>query len=52
MTVDWWDLPHDALFFGDEGGMPRSPGKLGARVIIFDALGGDQEGLRQTDFKK
>ena len=52
VTVDWWDLPHDALCFRDEGGTPRSPGKLGARVIIFDALGGDQEGLGQTDFKK
>ena len=52
VTVDWWDLMHDALCFADEGGTPRSPGKLGARVIIFDALGADQEGLRQTDFKK
>ena len=31
---------------------PRSPGKLGARVLLFDAFGGDQEGLGQTDFKK
>ena len=38
VTVHWWDLPHDALCFRDEGGMPRPPGKLGARVIIFDAL--------------
>ena len=52
VTVDWWYLPHDALCFRDEGGTPRSPGKLGARVIIFDAFGGDQEGLGQTDFKK
>ena len=52
VTVDRWDLPHDALCFRDEGGTPRSPGKLGARVIIFDAFGGDQEGSGQTDFKK
>ena len=52
VTVDRWDLLHDALCFRDEGGKPRSPGKLGARVIIFDASGGDQEGLGQTDFKK
>ena len=52
VTVDWWALPHDALCFRDEGGTPCSPGKLGARVIILDALGGDQEGLEQTDFKK
>ena len=52
VTVDWWDLPHDALCFRDEGGTPHSPGKLGARVIIFDALGGDQDGLGQTDFKQ
>ena len=52
VTVDWWGLPHDALCFRDEGGKPRSPRKLGARVIIFDALGGDQEGLGQTDFKE
>ena len=52
VTVGRWDLPHDALCFRDEGGTPRSPGKLGARVIIFDAFGGDQEGLGQTDFKK
>ena len=52
VIVDWWDLPNDALCFRDEGGTPRSPGKLGARVIFFDALGGDQEGLGQTDFKK
>ena len=52
VTVDWWDLPHDALCFRDEGGTPRSPGKLGARVIIFDALRGDQEGLGQAAFKK
>ena len=29
VTVDWWHLPHDALCFRDEGGTPRSPGKLG-----------------------
>ena len=52
VTVDWWDLPDNALCFLDEGGTPRSPGKLGARVIIFDALGGDQEGWGQTEFKK
>ena len=52
VTVDWWDLPHDAFRFRNEGGTPRSPGKFGARVIIFDALGGDQEGLGQTDFRK
>ena len=52
VTVDWWGSPHDAVCFRDEGGTPRSPRKLGARVIIFDALGGDQEGLGQTDFKK
>ena len=52
VTVDWWDSPHDALCFRDEGDTPRSPGKLGARVIVFDALGADQEGLGQTDFKK
>ena len=52
VMVHWWDLPHDALCFRDERGTPRSPGKLGARVIIFDALRGDQEGLGQTDFKK
>ena len=52
VTVDWWDLQHDALCFHVEGGTPRSPGKLAARVIIFDALGADQEGLGQTDFKK
>ena len=52
VTVEWWDVPHDALCFRYEGGTPRSPGKLGARVIIFDALGGDQEELGQTDFKK
>ena len=52
VTVDRWDLPNDALCFRDEGGAPRSPGKLGATVFFFDALGGDQEGLRQTDFKK
>ena len=40
VTVDWWDLPHDPLCFRDEGGTPRSPGKIGARVIIFDVLGG------------
>ena len=51
MTVDWWDLPHDALCFREKG-TPRSPGKLGARVIIFDTSGADQEGLGQTDFKK
>ena len=52
VTVDWWYLPHNALCFRDEGGTPRSPGKLGARVIIFDAFGDAQEGLGQTDFKK
>ena len=52
VTVDWWDLPHDTLWFRDEGRTPRSPGKLGARVILFDAFGGDQEGLGQTDFRK
>ena len=52
VTVDLWDLPHDALSFRDEGGTPRSPGKSGARVIIFDALGADQEGSGQTDVKK
>ena len=52
VTVDGWDLPHDALCFRDEGCTPRSPWKLGARVIFFDALGADQEGLGQTDFKK
>ena len=52
MMVDWWDSPHDALCLRAEGGTPRSPGKLGARVITFDALGSDQEGLGQTDFKK
>ena len=52
VTVDWWDLPHDALCFRDDVGTHRSSGTLGARVIIFDALGGDQEGLGQTDFKK
>ena len=52
MTVDWSDLPHDALCFRDEGGTPRSPVKLGAGVIFFDALGVDQEGLGQTDFQK
>ena len=45
VTVDWWVLPHDSLCFRDEGGTPRSPGKLSARGIIFDALGADQEGL-------
>ena len=34
VTVDWWDLPHDALRFCDEGGTPRSPGKLGARHFL------------------
>ena len=52
VTVDWWDFPHDALCLLDEGGTPRSPGKLNAQVIISDALGGDQAGLRQTDFRK
>ena len=52
VTVDWWDLPHDALRSRDEGGTPRSSGKLGASFIIIDALGGDQEGLGKTDFKK
>ena len=52
VTVDWWDLPHDAFCFRDEGATPRSPGKLGACLIISDALGGDEEGLGQTDFKK
>ena len=52
MTVDWWDLPHDALCFRDEGGTPCSPGNLGARVILFNAFRGDQEGLGETDFKK
>ena len=51
-TVDWWDLPHDALCFRDEGGTPHSPGKLAARDIMSDAFGGDQEGLGQTDFNK
>ena len=52
VTVYWWDLPHDTLCFRDERSTPRSPGKLGARVIIFDALRGDQEVLGQTDFMK
>ena len=26
VTGDWWDLPHHALCFCDEGGAPRSPG--------------------------
>ena len=52
VTVYWRDSPHDALCFRDEGDSPRSPGKLSARVIIFDALGGDQDALGQTDFKK
>ena len=51
VTVDWWDLPHDALCFRDEGGTPRSPGTLGAPFLTYDAFGGDQEGLGQTDFK-
>ena len=42
VTVDWWEMPHDALYFCDEGGTPRSPGTLGARIIFFDPLGGDQ----------
>ena len=52
VTVDGWDLPHEAFCFRDEGGTPSSPGKLGARVVIFDAFGSDQEGLEQADFKK
>ena len=52
VTVNWWDLPHDASPLRDEGGTPRSPWKSGAGVVIFDALGGDQEVLGQTDFKK
>ena len=52
VTVNWWDLPHDALCFRNEGGTPRSPAKLGARVMVFYALRGDQEGLGQTNFKK
>ena len=52
VTVDWWGLPHDALCFRDEGDTPRSPGKLGAQAIIFDACRGDQEELGQTDLKK
>ena len=44
--------PHTALLNLVEPPSACSPGKLGARVIIFDALGGDQEGLGQTDFRK
>ena len=51
-TVDRWDLPPTAMCFWDETGQLKSPGKMGARVIILDALGVDQEGLGQTDFKK
>ena len=40
VTVDWWNLPHDALCFRDEGCTPCSPGKIGARVVIFGAWGG------------
>ena len=45
VAAEWWNLPHDALCFHDEGGRPRSPAKLGARVLIFDASGGDEGGL-------
>ena len=38
VTVDWWDSPHDALCFRDEGGTPRSPGKLGARVMPWGVI--------------
>ena len=51
VTVDWWDLPPDFLCFSDEHGSQRTPGRLGACVIIFDALSVDQEGLGQTDSK-
>ena len=52
VTVDWLDLRLDASCFRDEGGTPRSPGRLGTRVFFFWCLGGYQEGLGRTDFTK
>ena len=52
VMVDCGHLPHDALCSRDEGATPRFPREISARVIIFDALGGDQEGLGETDFRK
>ena len=35
VTVDWWDLAHDALCFRDKEGAPRSPVKLGCQSYYF-----------------
>ena len=53
IAVEWWDIPKGESISSDgKGKMLSQEGHLQNRVVSFDAVGIEQEGLNQTSWKQ